>query len=205
MRVFGISALSALLIASSAQCASAAELDLLFNGTGSGKIGNTTFTNTLFGFVLVTDTSDVFSPAPGVFAVKNLGGTFIVDANDYTLAATNQVILDTGSPDGTVALFNAQATSSFTGSSADLASYDLRSSIGPVTFDNTSVSLGGDGFALTDGTTLTFTQGTTFSSFQTFVDTGSGVPESGTWIMLLSGLGLLGYLVRIRENSSAVA
>ena len=162
----GIPALFALFLASSEQTASATELDLLFNGTGSGKIGNTTFTDTLFGFALVTDTSDVFSPAPGVFAVKNLGGTFIVDANDYTLAATNQVILDTGSPDGTVGLLNAAATSSLTGSSPDLASYNLSSTIGPVTFDTTSLSLGGDGFALTDGTVLTFTQGTTFGSFQ---------------------------------------
>jgi hypothetical protein len=83
---------------------------------------------------------------------------------------------------------NAEATSSFTGSSVDLASYDLTSSIGPVMFDTTNLSLGGDGFALADGTVLTFTEGTTFSSFQAFVDTGSGVPEPGTWIMLLSGI-----------------
>ncbi len=188
-----------------------------FTGTGSGSIGATGFTGADFVVTATGDTDLRYSQGnadplvPGVFYIDHLtAGIEIEGVGSFAFLATptrtflNQnwsggsgvAGLTRGSFLGTeTALFFIGPTSPL------LASWDMRSSIGPIdgigTIDQWT---SGDGPILTTGGQLVMNDASTPSTFQAVVGVTTPIPEPESYALLLAGLGLLGFVARRRTR-----
>ena len=159
----------------------------------SGTVDGTGFTNALVTITLTGDTANVGSGSPGKFSLPGIGMVSVSGVGSDTFtddirAAENQALPGAGISD-----FTLNRTIIFT-LNAGFASYDLTSSIGPLSgngeFNNSFAfpTLGGT-FDLTSIGTVTFTAVESVAT-----------PEPGSLLLLAAGLaGLLGTAVRKKK------
>jgi hypothetical protein len=122
--------------------------------------------------------------ARGIMLSKNDGGTFSFTSIDLAPVSTS---------------WGSGATVSFIGNihggGTISSSYTLNSSFAFQTF---SLS----GFNNLDS--VTWTQASPYHQFDNVVLDGSPVPEPATYVMLLTGLGLIGFTARRRKQATAI-
>ena len=139
----------------------AAPITYTFSATGSGSLGDNPFSNSLFQITATADTSQILSPAPGIFrvtdsmatvVVSNLGSaTFVIT----TINVGNQNVSSVGFSDP------GQNLAILFVSNPAFATYDLSTAIGPVSgppiFNAGDQFLtSGGNFSLTEVSTVTF-------------------------------------------------
>jgi len=191
--------LAAALVGASFAAAQAAPVTYIFSGEGSGTANGTAFTGA-FTFTLNGDTGDVQPDAP-FFRLFNVGGTFTEGAFSATLDPSI-IIVASANPIDRINFFNNTVDNGLGLQDGALASYDLTSSIGPITVSNPAFltptfNALGHGFAtsgglveITENTSLTFTA----------IVRGASVPEPASLAILGAGLLALGFVGRRKKQ-----
>lgn len=168
-------------------------------GTGSGSLDGTAFTTTEFTISGVGDTASRFSFGGGYFinlisatidivGVGNL--TFVTGTRFFVNNSANLVGFSRAGFGG-LDLFNGPTDSAF-------ASWDMLTSIGPIG-GNASLLQWLSSAVITDQGQLVFNSGASASTFQATVGT-TAVPEPGSLLLLGTGLGALGIVLRKRRK-----
>ncbi len=174
---------------------SASTITLTYSGTASGSLGQTSFSDAAFTVTGVGDTANFFvNPAnstvldlaldsasidiegQGIFSFTGVMGAFV--AHNAQLAGFAHA--DGGGSD----LIHSAVD-------ASLASWDLASSIGPITGSG-DILQWGIAPASTSGGTLVLFNATTPITFQATVS--NATPEPGSVLLLISGAVVLGVL-----------
>jgi len=160
--------------------ASAGPITYTEQTTGSGSLGGSSFTNALVTFVLVGDTSTIYSDAPGVF--RDLGTATVTVAGIGTAAFTDQMGFASiqawplaGIFDHTMGDFGLLFTID-----PSLATYSLATAIGPVSSQAFYEPLS---FPTAEGDFILTGTATGVSTFN-----ATTVPEPGS--LALIGIGL---------------
>jgi len=204
MRASVLAAVAALglgsLVAAGAAYANPAQYD--FYGTGSGSVGGVTFTDQSFNLSLLGDTSNVFLQSPGFYRINNLGGTFTLGVQNFSVLPDVAIVVS-NTPLNLINFFNATFDNGLGGNNAGLASYDLTTFIGPIALDPLTPTLNGGTFALAGGQTLQFTDSLTLNFFS---DIGpppaTPAPEPSTLALMIPALGFFGVLLARRRKQA---
>ncbi len=163
--------------------ASATPITYTESATVSGSLGSTAFRNALVTLTMSTDTTSAFFDAGGVF--RNVGSATVSVSGVGSATFTDSIdVFDNPSfvpPAAGFADSNLGASILDTFDAA-FGSYDLTTSIGPIT--NTPFINAGTAFGTTAGDFIISTSGnSTFTAV-----TGTAVPEPTTLVLLGSGL-----------------
>lgn len=172
--------------------ATAAPVTYLFQGTATGTLGASSFTDELYTFTFLGDTSNFtlgfggqYVPTTGTFAIANTGSGTVLSTQVNVFAVDGGVTFFSGSPLGGNIIAYAGAY---------LASA-LTSSFGPVVATSAGTQLQ---TLATDLGGLTFTRMGAPNSFQSIV--GAEVPEPSTWALTILGIGFSLVVRRKRQN-----
>ncbi len=182
---------------SSASVANANPITFTFQGTGSGTLGNQSFTGSAFSVTLTTDTSTVMQSggiystpiSPTTFNIAGIGsGAFVTPVFVFNNTSVSVVGLERAPNPGGADILDLFSSS--------LASYNLQTNFGPIT-NSTPYSLNFGGI-LTSLGTLNISSATNVSFTAVTGTPPATVPEPTT--MLLLGTGLAGIAARVRKQ-----
>lgn len=196
---------SAILLTLLSSALQAAPITFIYSGLGTGTIGGTSFDGALItltayadtanrlsfgsGFSLVNDSATVEIEGIGVFGFTSPTRNFVSNTN--TGAGFSRYSGGTSGPDLAI-IFNVPS----------LGSYFLDTDFGPVTSTGQFIQWGGGfGSMETSGGTIFINTVNTPITYQAILGRESGVPEPSSTVLLLSGLGCLGWL-RFRRNQA---
>lgn len=184
--------------------ADAAIVTYTFAGTGAGTAGGDAFSGA-FSFILTSDTSLIDSSGAPFIRLDGISsGTFT--AGSFSASLTQPVtIVATEDPVDRINLFNNTFDNGVGFSDASFASYQLNTSLGPVTAGSGTLlptfNPDGHGFA-TNGGLVEITE----LDSLTFQSAIAAVPEPSTWAMMLIGImaiGIAGYRPARRSTITA--
>ncbi len=197
-----------LLLGVAAVLASASPITLTFTGVADGVLGSTSFTQADFTIVFTSDTDDLSRPpsfpvdwstpagTPGIFAIMISGGPILTGS--FT---DDQAVFVHPAPENDIGIWHYNTADWLAKQDSAFSSYDLRSSIGPVSTgvngwpgvlpdpaipgstDSHFTTTEGN-FVLSNVSSLTFTADVTPGA-----PTPSTVPEPSTATFLLMGIG----------------
>ncbi|MBZ5605078.1 MAG: PEP-CTERM sorting domain-containing protein [Acidobacteriia bacterium] len=205
-----------LLIGAAAALASASPLTITFSGVADGVLGGTSFTQADFTLTFTSDTTDVNHPSgipedwstpsatPGNFVIiVPMGPTYMGTFTD------DQAVFVHPSPEDDVGVWHYNSMDWLAKQEAAFASYDLMSSLGPISDGSNAWpgslpnGSGGDfGFSTTSGDF--FLENVSSLSFTADVSGGGTTanPEPSSGVMLSLGAGALAVgLIRKRQKS----
>lgn len=175
--------------------ASASPITLTFTGTADGMLGTTSFTQQEFTIIFTTDTSDVVHPSAIPVDWSTPMGTlasFVITGVSTGTFIDDQAVFVHPSPENDIGIWHYNAADWVAKTESAFASYDLQSSIGPISdgvnawpgiFDAPfTVDVGGthESFVLSNITDMTFSAEVT--------SVPSGVPEPSTAMLLSLGI-----------------
>lgn len=169
--------------------------DYTFSGNGSGTVNGVSFMNQNFSFVLVGNTTAVFTAAAPYYYLYNIGGTFTEGGKTQTLDATITIAANAQYPVapttfGDVNFFDSTFTDGLGLYTTGLYGYKLTTAIGPLNGSLNPTLLGG----VFDTTTGTIS--ITADNSLTFTAGPVGAPEPATLALLGMGLGAMILLRR---------
>jgi hypothetical protein len=184
-------AISGLVFAISAQ---AEPITYTFTGVGDGTVDGAAWSGG-FTFVFKGDTSNIVGPSGGEFFQFNLGGTFTEGGFSAPLVANNLVVVNTDPSFPRLGFFNSTVDNGGVIQKSVFPTYDLSTSIGPITGTGSNLlptlNPNGDGFGTTDGHTVELLGMTSL----TFTALAQSVPEPSSLALLaigaVAGLGLV--------------
>jgi hypothetical protein len=174
-------------------------ITFIHTGSGSGTLAGVPFANSAFTITGVGDTSaratqgtaffiDLTSASINIIGVGNL--TFVTGTRFFVQDATDIVGFSRAGSGG-ADLFDGPSNIVFD-------TWDMLSSIGPVA-GNGNLTQWTSSPVITNGGVLVFNSGTSASTFQAIVEVAA-VPEPGSVLLLGTGLGIVGLLIRRRKN-----
>jgi hypothetical protein len=184
--------------------AHATPITYTFTGVGSGTANGVAFTDTDFTFVFTADTSNIDASGAPFFDLHGVGGTFTEGSYSATLAPTVTIVATEDASFPRINFFNADVTNGLGLNNSALATYDLSTSIGPITtppgFLTPTFPAPGDpassGFAtLGDGAVI-------FTADESLVFTAAlqtpppPVPEPSSIVLMTAGVLGMGLIYR---------
>lgn len=181
---------------------SAAPITIIYSSTASGTLDGNPFTNAAFTITAVADTANRQTLAPGLFFyVNNSAQIAITGVGTFSLTSPTSSFLNSNVNLAGFSRSNGSNLGSDLVSTSDsgLQTYDLLSSFGPTSFSSGAIQQwAGSPAVTTTGGTLLLNDASGFVTYQAVVNS-TGVPEPGTSLLMLSGLGALGFL-RLRRR-----
>lgn len=182
--------------------ASAQSITYAFTGTGTGSFGGQAFTDAPFTIRVVSAAGAAPTVVfPGVLNVLDLPATIDIAGvttgagfGDLVRVFVNQNLGAVGvSQNG---IFGADLFNVIAGSVATLSTYTLTAPFGPIT--GTPDAINQFSGVTVGGQTLTFTSASGVATFEA-IGGIAAVPEPSTWLLLGSGLAVVG-LVAVRRR-----
>jgi PEP-CTERM motif len=182
--IFGVVALATVL--------NAEPITFTINGTGSGTVGATAFTDAAFTVTLTTDTTLIEPLGPSAFITPDVSGVGLNIAGfaDGTFDDSWAILV---AETGDAALSTPLEFDLINGNNAIFATYDLQSSLGPVSLNSPTTF----GQFLNIPTSIGDVTINDSLANVTLTAVASDVPEPAT--LALTALGLLG-LMRMRRR-----
>ena len=175
--------------------ATAQVITFTISATGTGTVGDTAFSGATITFTQVTNTSDIVNPCM-TFSYPCAP----VATNTVTISGVGTETLSAGSyffdnAINVVGITNAPYYTYLGGEDSSLGTYNMTSNFGPTAY--TLYSTGVSDLS-TSGGALNITWGEGGATFEAAL--GSPTPEPATFGLMLTGAGLLGWMMLMRRR-----
>lgn len=183
--------------------ASSATITYIYTGHGSGDLGGVPFFNEDFTISATGNTADRENHGAGIFSINNSTATInISDVGNLTISSPTRLFVN--NLENTVGFSHAGfgGLDLFNTVNPAFGSWKMMNSIGPV--DGIGKLIQWDGFGTDPDLDLVMTSegilsfNDSFDVAATFQATVSPIPEPSTYALLLVGLGVMGFLARVR-------
>ncbi len=169
-----------------------------FSGVGNGTVDTTAWSGD-FTFVFTADTANITSGG-GEYFQRNIGGTFSEGSYSATLVADNTVVDNTAPSTPRLGFFNVTFDNGGTIQNSTFTTYNLSTSLGPITGTGSNLlptlNPSGDGFGTTNGHTIELL------GISSLTFTASAVPEPSSLALLAAGLAGCGLFLRHRHRAA---
>jgi hypothetical protein len=192
--------------------AHATPITYTFTGVGSGTANGVAFTDTAFTFVFTSDTTDIDTSGAPFFDLHDVAGTFTEGSYSATLAPTVTIVATEDASFPRINFFNADVTNGLGLNNSALATYDLSTSIGPITtppgFLTPTFPGAGDppssGFATIGEGSVIFTADDSLVFTAALQTPPPPVPEPSAIVLMTAGVLGMGLIYRRSRRQSAV-
>lgn len=178
----------------------AAPITFTSTGTGTGSIGATNFTDANFVITAIGDTTARQDLGGGVFVIFHTSAQIdISGVGVFDFITGTRTFVNQGAP--IVGFSRASGLDLLNGpNNAAFSSWDMLTSIGPIN-GTANLLQWGSSPVDTSGGVLSFSDGSSATSFTATVGEVPGVPEPSTWTLLLGGMVLAGAIRRRNTKS----
>lgn len=180
-----------------------AAITFTLTGHGSGSIAGNPFSDVDFTVTATGDTANRQSLLGFAYFIDNDTASINISGiGDYTFSTATRFFVNNANNYVGFSHAGSLGADLFANQNAAFASWDMLSSIGPVT--GTGVTLQWDfSPVVTSGGILLFADDYSATDTRTFQAVLSAVPEPEIYAMLLIGLGFLGFVARRQVYSSS--
>ena len=189
----------AVLLIGSAVLLPAAPITITYQASGAGSLNGASFASSTFVITALGDTTNRATISPGTFAIDHGSASInITGLGTFSFTTPTRTFVNQGAQvvgfsragEGGSDLLNSTSNAAY-------STWDLLSSIGPITGSGSLVQWGLTP-VVTSGGTLVFTDRSTTLTFR--ADVGNAIPEPGTFQLIALGLLGAGLLTRFRRK-----